>query len=62
MCLFMAGITKDLDDHVVSQSAKYSFNFTEEKPMQGPDNDYQWVEVSHFSKSEATGKKPRMNM
>ena len=60
--LFMAGITKDLEDHVGTQSAKYNFNFEQEKPFRGPDRDYEWLEVSHFSKSEATGKKPRMNM
>ena len=60
--LFMAGITKDLEDHVVTQSAKYSFNFEQEKPLPGPNRSYQWFEVSHFSKSEATGKKPRMNV
>ena len=30
--------------------------------MQGSSNEFQWFEVSNFSKSEATGKKPRMNM
>ena len=30
--------------------------------MQGVNNEFQWFEVSNFSKSEATGKKPRMNM
>ena len=61
--LFMAGITKDLEDHVLSKSEKYAFNFESETPMPGgPNNDFQWFEVSNFSKSEATGKKPRMNM
>ena len=60
--LFMAGINKDLEDHVLSKSEKYAFNFEQETPMQGANNEFQWFEVSNFSKSEATGKKPRMNM
>ena len=58
----MAGINKDLEDHVLSKSEKYAFNFDQETPLRGGNNDYQWFEVSNFSKSEATGKKPRMNM
>lgn len=60
--LFMAGINKDLEDHVMSKSEKYAFNFEQETPMQGVQGEYQWFEVSNFSKSEATGKKPRMNV
>ena len=33
--LFMAGINKDLEDHVMSKSEKYAFNFEQETPMQG---------------------------
>lgn len=62
--IFMAGINKDLEEHVLSKSAKYAFNFETETPLQGTaaNNDFQWFEVSNFSKSEeATGKKPRIN-
>ena len=58
----MAGITKDLEDHVLSQSAKYSFNFEQGKPISDPDGDFEWFRVSEFSKSEAAGKKPRMQV
>ena len=27
VCVFMAGINKDLEDHVLTKSAKYDFNF-----------------------------------
>ena len=59
----MAGINKDLEEHVLSKSAKYAFNFETETPIQaGVNNDFQWFEVSNFSKSEeSTGKKPRIN-
>lgn len=59
----MAGINKDLEEHVLSKSAKYAFNFETETPIQaGVNNDFQWFEVSNFSKSEEnTGKKPRIN-
>lgn len=60
--LFMAHIHRDLDDHVLSKSEKYAFDFEHETPMQGNNNEFRWFEVSNFSKSEATGKKPRMNM
>jgi len=60
--LFMANIHRDLEDHVLTKSEKYDFNFEQETPMNGDNNDFQWFEVSNFSKSEATGKKPRMNM
>ncbi len=58
--LFMAGISKDLEEHVLSKTAKYAFNFVQEKPTFDKDADFEWFEVSQFSKSEATGKKPRM--
>lgn len=60
--LFMAGINKDLEDHVMSKSEKYAFNFEQETPMKGNQGEYQWFEVSNFSKSEAAGNKPRMNV
>ena len=60
--LFMAGITKDLEDHVANKSAKFCFNFESEKPMRDREGDFEWFEVSNFSKSEVTGKKPRINV
>ena len=57
---FMAGISKDLEEHVLSKTAKYAFNFVKEKPTFEKDADFEWFEVSQFSKSEAAGKKPRM--
>ena len=60
--VFMAGINKDLEDHVLSKSEKYAFNFEQETPMQDVRSDFEWFEVSNFSKSEVTGKKPRMNV
>ena len=60
--LFMAGINKDLEDHVSAKSVKYAFNFEQDTPMEGDEGDFEWCKVSHFSKSEATGKKPRMNV
>ena len=60
--LFMAGITKDLEDHVTNKSAKYCFNFDSEKPARDPEGDFEWFEVSNFSKSEVNGKKPRINV
>jgi len=58
----MAGINRDLEDHVSSKSAKYAFDFSTEKPMEGVEREFQWFQVSDFSKSEVTGKKPRMNV
>lgn len=60
--LFMAGINRDLDEHLTSQSAKYAFDFEHEKPHNTTEGDFEWFEVSNFSKSEVTGKKPRMQM
>ena len=57
----MAGINRDLEEHVVSKSAKYDFNFQHEKPIEGADADFDWHEVSDFSKSDVTATKPRMN-
>jgi len=59
---FMAGITKDLEDHVVMKSQKYTFDFDKEQPMEDDDADYQWFQVSNFSKSEVQVKKPRLNV
>lgn len=59
---FMAGITKDLEDHVSTKSQKYTFDFEKEEPMQDVEGDFQWFEVSNFSKSEVGGKKPRLNV
>ena len=56
--LFMAGITKDLEEHVTSTSRKYAFDFGKEEPMEDVEGDFQWLEVSNFSKSEVGGKKP----
>lgn len=58
----MAGIAKDLEDHMQNASQKYAFDFEKETPMQGVERDYEWVKVSNFSKSEVTGKKPRFNV
>ena len=58
--LFMAHINRDLEDHVSAKSNKFAFDFEQEKPMHSPNADFQWFEVSHFSKSEAAGKKPRI--
>jgi len=58
----MAGITKDLEDHVMSKSAKFAFNFEQETPMRGKEGEFEWFEVSDFSKSEVGGKKPRINV
>lgn len=60
--LFMAGINRDLDEHLTSQSAKYAFDFEHEKPHNTTEGDFEWFEVSNFSKSEVTGNKPRMQM
>jgi len=60
--LFMAGITKDLEEHVITKSVKFDFNFELEKPMHGIGANYEWFEVSDFSKSEVGGKKPRINV
>jgi len=56
----MAGINKDLEDHVRSNSNKYAFNFVQEKPSLQKDAEFDWFEISPFSKSEAAGKKPKM--
>jgi len=60
--LFMAGITKDLENHVITKSAKFSFNFELEKPMPGSGANFEWFEVGEFSNSEVGGKKPRINV
>ena len=31
--LFMAGITKDLDEHVQASNRKYAFDFQQQKPL-----------------------------
>ena len=60
--LFMAGITKDLEEHVITKSAKFAFNFELEKPMHCSGANFEWFEVGEFSKSEVGGKKPRINV
>ena len=40
LCQFMAGINKELEDHVISKSAKYAFDFAQEKPMEGEDREF----------------------
>ena len=62
LSLFMAGITTDLDEHVITKSAKYAFDFEREKPLPQADAEFHWFEASQFSKSELTGKKPRINV
>ena len=62
VCVFMAGINKDLEDHVLVKSAKYNFNFQKERPIGGPKSDIEWEEVSDFSKSEVAVPKPRINV
>lgn len=56
----MAHINRELEEHVSAKSSKYNFNFEQEKPMHSPNAEIDWFEVSHFSKSEAGGKKPRI--
>ncbi len=45
---FMAGIYKDLEEHVLSKTTKLQFNFASEKPLEVPDEqrEFDWVEVS----------------
>lgn len=40
--LFMAGITRDLEEHVQIQSQKYDFDFNHAKPIVAHDAEYQW--------------------
>lgn len=60
--LFMAGLNKDLQEHVSAQSVKYGFDFQQGKPEAETSGPFSWCEVSEFSKSEVVGKKPRMNV
>ena len=44
--LFMSRINKDLDDHVMTKSDKYAFNFSHGKPNKidgGEEMDFDWV-------------------
>ena len=62
MNLFMAGITRDLDEHVQAQGRKYAFDFEAGRPLErsaSTGSDYKWVEISHNSNSEVAGKKLR---
>lgn len=43
---FMASISKDLEEHVLSKTAKYAFNFVQEKPSFEKAADFEWFEVS----------------
>lgn len=61
----MAGITRDLDDHVSAHSRKYNFDFEHEKPQVSSRDiraDYHWTHISQVSNSEAQGKKPPMQV
>ena len=46
--LFMAGITKDLEEDVLSKTTKFAFNFAKGKPIDELDEerDFDWTEVS----------------
>ena len=44
----MAGITKDLEEDILSKTTKFAFNFAKGKPIDELDEerDFDWTEVS----------------